>query len=70
MIDPTIIVAPPPELALSSLTWKISNVSKASTFDSSMNPILGPRFHLWKALPLLIFLTFCSFDFSKGYFNT
>jgi hypothetical protein len=26
-------LAPPPELSLSSLTWKISNVSKVATFD-------------------------------------
>jgi hypothetical protein len=28
-----VTAAPPPELSLSSLTWKISDVSKASTFD-------------------------------------
>jgi hypothetical protein len=33
VLDPTVIVAPPPKLSLSSLNWNILDVSKVSTFD-------------------------------------
>jgi hypothetical protein len=45
-IDPTIIVAPPLELDLSSLNWNIPNISKAPTFESFTNPLLGSHLHL------------------------
>jgi hypothetical protein len=38
--DPMATVAPPPELMLSSLTWKISNISKASPLNYLLRALM------------------------------
>jgi hypothetical protein len=51
MLDPMIIVDPPLEISLYFLTWKLSDVSKVSTFS-----LLLASPDVWSQLPLSLLI--------------